>query len=168
MHFSPIEHSISHIIEMVGSVDVKQKENESAGCYAGWGTFDLEFLWMGLQGQIWNLLYLSQKWSDCHGTKSKHIDWTLAHKCDDDLERWGVRIKLIVTRVTSDVNMLSSDLVFVEIDMLWNYIYAFLIDRNIDGLVQDCNISIANTLEILQSCTKQLLCGWLLRVEIGV
>ena len=26
------------------------------------------------QGQIWNLLYLSQKWCDCHKTKSKHID----------------------------------------------------------------------------------------------
>ena len=26
------------------------------------------------QGQIWNLLYLSQKWSDCHEMKSKHID----------------------------------------------------------------------------------------------
>ena len=26
----------------------------------------------------------------------------------------------------------------------------------IDGLVQDCSISIANTLEILQSCTKPL------------
>ena len=25
----------------------------------------------------------------------------------------------------------------------------------IDGLVQDCNISIANALEILQSCTKR-------------
>ena len=25
---------------------------------------------------------------------------------------------------------------------------------NIDGLVQDCRISIANALEILQSCTK--------------
>ena len=71
-------------------------------------------------------------------------------------------------RVTSDVNKLSSHLVFVEIDMLWNYIYAFLIDQNFDGLVQDCNISIANALEILWSCAKQLLRGWLLRVEIGV
>ena len=26
------------------------------------------------QGQIWNLLYLSFKWSDCHETKTKHID----------------------------------------------------------------------------------------------
>ena len=28
----------------------------------------------------------------------------------------------------------------------------------ISGLVQDCNISIANVLEILQSCTKPLIC----------
>ena len=33
-------------------------------------------LTLNFQGQIWNLLYLSRKWSDCHGTKSKHIDWT--------------------------------------------------------------------------------------------
>ena len=37
---------------------------------------------MGLQGQIWNLLYLSQKWFDCHETKSKHIYWTLGLKWD--------------------------------------------------------------------------------------
>ena len=30
-------------------------------------------LTLSFQGQIWNLLYLSQKWSDCHETKSKHI-----------------------------------------------------------------------------------------------
>ena len=33
-------------------------------------------LTFNFQGQIYNLLYLSQKWSDCHETKSKHIDWT--------------------------------------------------------------------------------------------
>ena len=33
-------------------------------------------LTLNFQGQIWNLRYLSQKWSDCHGTKSKNIDWT--------------------------------------------------------------------------------------------
>ena len=33
-------------------------------------------LTLNFQGQIWNLLYLSQKWSDCHKTKSKHINWT--------------------------------------------------------------------------------------------
>ena len=38
-------------------------------------------LTLNFQGQIWNLLYLSQKWSDCHETKSKHIDWTLGLKC---------------------------------------------------------------------------------------
>ena len=33
-------------------------------------------LTLNFQGQIQNLLYLSQKWSDCLETKSKHIDWT--------------------------------------------------------------------------------------------
>ena len=39
-------------------------------------------LTLNFQGQIWNLLYLGQKWSDCHETKSKHIDWTLCLKCN--------------------------------------------------------------------------------------
>ena len=39
-------------------------------------------LTLNFQGQIWNLLYLVQKWSDYHETKSKHIDWTLCLKCD--------------------------------------------------------------------------------------
>ena len=42
---------------------------------------------MGLQDQIWNLLYLSQKWFDCHETKSKHIDWTLGPKWDHRVDR---------------------------------------------------------------------------------
>ena len=29
-------------------------------------------LTLNFQGQIWNFLYLSQTWSDCHETKSKH------------------------------------------------------------------------------------------------
>ena len=33
-------------------------------------------LTLNFQGQIWNLLYLRQKWSDCHKTKYKHIYWT--------------------------------------------------------------------------------------------
>ena len=39
-------------------------------------------LTLKFQGQIWNLLYLSQKWSDCHEMKSKHIDWTPGLRCD--------------------------------------------------------------------------------------
>ena len=45
-------------------------------------------LTLNFQGQIWNLLYLSQKWSDCHETKSKHIDWTLGLKCDHRVRPW--------------------------------------------------------------------------------
>ena len=36
-------------------------------------------------------------------------------------------------------------------------IAGLLQDCHIDGLVQDCSISIANTLEILQPCTKPLI-----------
>ena len=43
---------------------------------------------LNFQGQIHNLLYLSQKWSDCHETKSKHIDWTLGLKCDHQVWLW--------------------------------------------------------------------------------
>ena len=45
-------------------------------------------LTLNFQGQICNLLYLSQKWSDCHETKSKHIDWTLGLKCDHQIWPW--------------------------------------------------------------------------------
>ena len=45
-------------------------------------------LTLNFQGQRWNLLYLSQKGSDCHETKSKHIDRTLGLKCDHWLWPW--------------------------------------------------------------------------------
>ena len=37
-------------------------------------------LTLNFQGQIWNLLYLCQKMTNCHETKSKHSDWTLGPK----------------------------------------------------------------------------------------
>ena len=45
-------------------------------------------LTLTFQGQIWNLLYLSQKWYDCHETKSKHIDWCQGLKCDHRVWPW--------------------------------------------------------------------------------
>ena len=45
-------------------------------------------LTLNFQGQILNWLYLSQKWSDCHETKSKHIDWTLGFKSDHRVWPW--------------------------------------------------------------------------------
>ena len=43
---------------------------------------------LNFQGQIWNFRYLSQKWSDCHETESKHIDWTPGLKCDQWVWTW--------------------------------------------------------------------------------
>ena len=45
-------------------------------------------LTLNFQGQIYNLLYLSQKWCDCHETKIKHINWTLGLKCDHRVWPW--------------------------------------------------------------------------------
>ena len=45
-------------------------------------------LTLNFQGEIWNLLYLSQKWSNCYETKSKHIDWTPDLKCDQWVWPW--------------------------------------------------------------------------------
>ena len=45
-------------------------------------------LTLNFQGQIWNLLYLSQKWSDCHETKSKHINWIQGLKYDHQVWPW--------------------------------------------------------------------------------
>ena len=46
--------------------------------------------------------------------------------------------------------------------IIWNWVGIFIRDRKtpfIDGLVQECSISIANALEILQSCTKPSISG---------
>ena len=45
-------------------------------------------LTLNFQGQIWKQLYLCQKLSDCHETKSKHIDWTLDLKFDHQILPW--------------------------------------------------------------------------------
>ena len=45
-------------------------------------------LTLNFQGQLSNWLYLSQKWSNCHETKSKHMDWTLGFKGDHRVWPW--------------------------------------------------------------------------------
>ena len=45
-------------------------------------------LTLNFQGQIWNLLYLNQKWSICHKTKSKYINRTPGLKFDQWIWLW--------------------------------------------------------------------------------
>ena len=52
-----------------------------------WWIFVVTFT-SNFQGQIWNLLYLNQRWCDCHGTKSKHIDWSQGLKWDHQVSPW--------------------------------------------------------------------------------
>ena len=96
-------------------------------------------LTINFQGQIcWNLLYLNQKWSDCHETKSKHIDlnsrpqmWPMGLILAMTLilefsrsyviltiwwRRSGVRIYQIVTGVTSVVGVPSTHLVHYDVN----------------------------------------------------
>ena len=66
-------------------------------------------LTLNFQGQIWNLLYLNQKWSDCHKTKSKHIDLTPGLKCDQwfdlglDLDIWIFKVKCDLDHLVTKV-----------------------------------------------------------------
>ena len=54
-----------------------------------WTTFWISFIFgTNVKGQICNLLYLSQKWSNCHEAKRKHIDLTLGFKCDHRVWPW--------------------------------------------------------------------------------
>ena len=46
-------------------------------------------LTLNFQGQMWNLLYLRQRWLDSHETKSKHVDWTLGLKYDHWVWPWS-------------------------------------------------------------------------------
>ena len=58
------------------------------------------------QGQISNWLYLGQKWSECHETKSKYIDWALGfkyetkkqiHRLSSRLQMWPSALTLAMT-----------------------------------------------------------------------
>ena len=48
-------------------------------------------LTLNFQRQILNFLYISLKWSDCHETKSKYIDWTPMP------QMWPVGLTLTIT-----------------------------------------------------------------------
>ena len=88
-----VKYGIHYILAKNVWIATKQKANILIEIQASNVTirFDLGCdldLTLNFQGQIWNLLYLSQKWSNCHETKSKHIDWTLGLKCDHRIWHW--------------------------------------------------------------------------------
>ena len=58
------------------------------------------------QGQIWNLLYFSKKWSDCRKTRSKlpielkASNMTITYDLGHDLDSQGVGIYWVLTRMS--------------------------------------------------------------------
>ena len=71
----------------------------------------------------------------------------LAESVRPHLESWTFHVMDSLTRC---VSKLQEDVKFL--------IYAV---GYLDGLVQDCSNSIANALEVLQSCTKLLIYDWI-------
>ena len=69
IHFSPVEHSVCHMLGNVGPFDVKLKGNES-GCFTDWGIFDLD-LWPWI---FKDKLYNGNGRLDCHGIKGTGVD----------------------------------------------------------------------------------------------
>ena len=83
-----------------------------------WGLTLAMTLTLNFQGQIWNLLYLGQEWSDCHETKSKHIDWIQGLKCDHGIWPWPwpwpwifkVKYGICYISIKSDLTVRCKDL----------------------------------------------------------
>ena len=114
-------------------------------------------LTLNFQGQIWNLLCLSQKWSNCYKTKkqiyrmnSRVQMWLLGltlaitltvlfsrSNVTLNFDHTGVRSYHIVIGVTSDVGVPPTRLVHVESQLLW-----FATDSQIKRMVWGCTIEI--------------------------
>ena len=97
-------------------------------------------LTLNFQGQIQNLLYLSQKWSDCHKTKSKHIDWTLGLKCDHGVWPWPwpwpwiFKVKYKICYISAKNGPIASKRkanISIELQAL-NVTNGFELDHNLD------------------------------------
>ena len=64
-------------------------------------------LTLNFQGQIWNLLCLSQKRRDCYKTKSNHFDWCQGLKCDHRVWPrpwpwpWMFKVKYVVCYIST-------------------------------------------------------------------
>ena len=73
-------------------------------------------LTLNFQGQIWNLLYLNQKWSDCHDTKSKHIN------LNSRPQIWPMDLTLAMTLIFE----FSRSYVILTIWLGWVELWSFL------------------------------------------
>ena len=66
----------------------------------------------------------------------------------------GASLRLLNVILKAEYNVTNPKEVIIEI-------FDIHYKHQIDGSMLDCSISIADALEILQSCTKPLKCNWL-------
>ena len=75
-----IKYGICYISAKKGPIATTQNANISIELYTSNVTFGFElghdFNYEFFEGQIWNLLNISQRWFDCHKMKSMHKEWT--------------------------------------------------------------------------------------------
>ena len=78
----------------------------------------------------------------------------------------GMKLIMVCWVISSEVDYtLASDSnhqdIWLELEWVWSFHEKMkaMIGAYIDGLVQDCSNSIANALELLQSCTEPSTCG---------
>ena len=101
--FFKVKYVISYISAQNGPIARKRKQTYRFNFRPQMWTSGLTLamtLTLNFQGQIWNSLYLNQKRSDYHGTKSQHSEWIPGLKCDqwvcnlgNDLDLWIFKVK---------------------------------------------------------------------------
>ena len=103
-------------------------------------------LTLNFQGQIQNLLYLSQKWSNCHETNSKHIDSTLGLKCDHRVWPWPWPWPWIV-KVKYRICYISAKMVRLP----WNEKQTYRLNSRAQMWPSGLNLTITLTFEFWRS-----------------
>ena len=109
IRFSPFEHSICHILGIVGPIDVKQKGNESTGCCIDWSTFDLH-LWpwpltLNFQGQIVSREWEAQlSWNERDGSRWDALMWNTK-----EMSRLDTALAVVPMTLTFDLEFWRSN-----------------------------------------------------------
>ena len=92
-----VKYGIHYSLAKNGMIATKQNQTYRLNTTPHMWPSDLTLavsLTLNIQGQIWNLLYHGQKWSNCHEAKTKHIDWTRCLNCDHRIDCHKMKVRI--------------------------------------------------------------------------